>query len=180
MGNRGCLHNEHQQIVRQFKLKAWIYCSLTYKDFYRPVMSPGKYTELFFLDAATALAAGHRPCGFCKRQEYRSFKAAWQQGNSRDDWSLKQIDAYMHQECTEQQNFPQLQLLSKLPEGVMVCSDDCYFLKSSNQLRPWSFAGYGNPRLIRPREKARLVTPQSIVNAMRAGFEINDSNALQD
>src|ERR1700730_14192737 len=82
MGNRGLIHNEYQQIVRTFRLKAWITCRLEFKGWYRKVMSPNRYTELFFLDEATAFSAGHRPCAECRREDFNRFKAAWLQGNS--------------------------------------------------------------------------------------------------
>src|SRR3954468_18219668 len=70
MGNRGCLHDASGRIVRPFRLTNWIYCLLEFKGRHRQVMSPGRYTELFFLDEATALAAGHRPCAECQRGRY--------------------------------------------------------------------------------------------------------------
>ena len=63
MGNRGgVIHNAAQQIVRQYRSRQWITCKLEFKGRRRKVMTPGLYTELFFLDEAVALAAGHRPC----------------------------------------------------------------------------------------------------------------------
>src|ERR1700761_3400486 len=81
MGNRGVIHDEHKQIRRSFKLKAWITCLLQFKGRHREVMTPGRWTELFFFDEATAFSAGHRPCGECRRHDYRRFKAAWLEGN---------------------------------------------------------------------------------------------------
>jgi hypothetical protein len=83
MGNRGCLHNEARRIVRPAVggYRAWVTCVLTFKGRRRPVMTPGRYTELFFLDEATALAAGHRPCGECRRADYQRFKHALTIGN---------------------------------------------------------------------------------------------------
>ena len=66
MGNRGLLHNERQEIVRPYRLIPWITCVLSFKNRHRPVMAPGQYTELFFLDEATSFAAGHRPCKECR------------------------------------------------------------------------------------------------------------------
>ncbi|HTJ10817.1 MAG TPA: hypothetical protein VL547_02270, partial [Dinghuibacter sp.] len=77
MGNRGLLHDAQQHIRRPFRLKAWIICVLQFKGRHRPVMAPGQYTELFFLDEATALSAGHRPCAECRREDFNRFKAAW-------------------------------------------------------------------------------------------------------
>ena len=81
MGNRGLIHNAAQQIVRPYKLKAWIICQLKFGDRHRVVMTPNLYTELFFLDEATAFSTGHRPCAECRRQDYNRFKQAWVNGN---------------------------------------------------------------------------------------------------
>src|SRR5579862_5543219 len=82
MGNRGLLHDRDGRIVRDWRIRAWITCRLAYKNWSRkPLMQPGKYTELFFLDEATALSAGHRPCAMCRRADYLSFKARWLSAN---------------------------------------------------------------------------------------------------
>jgi len=76
MGNRGVLHNANKELKRQFKAKAWITCLLEFKGRQRELMSPNAYTELFFLDEATAFAAGHRPCAECRRARYNEFRDA--------------------------------------------------------------------------------------------------------
>ena len=81
MGNRGILHDDKQEIVRPYAHKAWIICQLQFKDRKRTIMSPGRYTELFFLDEATALAAGHRPCYECQRERAQTFRGAWASAN---------------------------------------------------------------------------------------------------
>ena len=102
MGNRGLIHNEHQQIIRPFRLKAWITCVLEFKGRHREVMTPNLYTELFFLDEATAFSAGHRPCAECRRADFNLFKAAWVQGNPLYMYNMKtpigEIDEIMHRE----------------------------------------------------------------------------------
>jgi len=77
MGNRGVIHNDKKEILRPFKLKAWITCKLEFKNWKRQVMTPNRYTELFFLDEATAFGAGHRPCFECRRDDYNLFKSYW-------------------------------------------------------------------------------------------------------
>ena len=81
MGNRGCLHDDQKRIISRSKRDAWVTCALSFKGIRRPLMAPGSYTELFFLDEATALAAGHRPCATCRRDRYDAFMAAWSKGN---------------------------------------------------------------------------------------------------
>src|ERR1700684_4119617 len=79
MGNRGCLHRADRTLgVARWRSKMWICCVLQWRDVRRDVMRPGRWTALFFLDEATALAAGHRPCGYCRRADHRWFGASWQ------------------------------------------------------------------------------------------------------
>ena len=102
MGNRGILHDEHQQVLRPFKLKAWLICVLEFNGRKRQVMAPNRYTELFFVDEATAFAAGHRPCFECRRQDYNRFKSSWLKGNPEyhfnEKTSIQKIDEVLHQE----------------------------------------------------------------------------------
>src|SRR6266513_3430279 len=81
MGNRGSLHDTERRIRRPFAVKRWIICVLEFKNRHRTVMTPGQYTELFFLDEATALAAGHRPCAECQRARFTIFRAHWAAAN---------------------------------------------------------------------------------------------------
>src|SRR5262249_40373383 len=75
-GNRGCLHDERGEIRRRFATRRWLSCRLAFKGWHRTaLMQPGRFTELFFLDEATALAAGHRPCALCRREDYDRFLA---------------------------------------------------------------------------------------------------------
>ncbi|MDP9047521.1 MAG: hypothetical protein M3N14_05245 [Bacteroidota bacterium] len=102
LGNRGQLHGRGKTILRPFKHRAWIICLLQFKGRHREVMSPNLWTELFFLDEATALAAGHRPCFECRREDASRFKAAWLKGNPQYGFgpkiSIVEIDAGMHAE----------------------------------------------------------------------------------
>src|ERR687885_1053495 len=81
MGNRGRLHDAQRQIVRDWQVRRWIACRLQFRGRHREVMTPGRYTELFFLDEATALADGHRPCAECQRGRYRLFREIWAAAN---------------------------------------------------------------------------------------------------
>ena len=83
MGNRGRLHDEEGRIRRPWQVKRWLICLLEFNGRHRQVMAPDRYTELFFLDEATALAAGHRPCFECRRKSYNAFVDAWAVGNAR-------------------------------------------------------------------------------------------------
>ncbi|MBK1885627.1 hypothetical protein [Marinobacter sp. DY40_1A1] len=81
MGNRGVLNNKDKELTRTFKIKPWITCALEFKGRQRELMSPGGYTELFFLDEVTAFAAGHRPCAEGRRARYNEFRDAWGNAN---------------------------------------------------------------------------------------------------
>jgi hypothetical protein len=73
-GNRGCLHDDRGRIRRRYNGKRWIACRLQFRGWHRhPLVQPGRFTELFFLDEATAFAAGHRPCALCRREDYKRF-----------------------------------------------------------------------------------------------------------
>src|SRR6187402_976555 len=89
LGNRGQLHGAGKTILRPFKHKAWIICELRFKGRYREIMSPNLWTELFFLDEATAFAAGHRPCFECRRDDAKRFKQCWIEGNPAHGFTMK-------------------------------------------------------------------------------------------
>lgn len=102
MGNRGCLHDERQRIRRPFQLQRWLICLLEFKGRWRPMMKPGHYTELFFLDEATALAAGHRPCAECQRTRFDLFRETWAKANPKHTNKTRplatEIDTVLHKE----------------------------------------------------------------------------------
>lgn len=100
MGNRGgALHNSDREIVRRYKSRRWIACVLEFRGRYRTVMSPNRYTELFFLDEAVALAAGHRPCAECRRERYNTFKGAWKRAYGQDEFPFADdMDRKLHPE----------------------------------------------------------------------------------
>src|SRR5437879_1969205 len=96
MGNRGVIHDRDGRIRKPWRVKRWLICLLQFKGEKRAVMTPGLYTELFFLDEATALAAGHRPCALCRRERYNAFRDAWHVGETRP--SAIAIDERLHTE----------------------------------------------------------------------------------
>jgi len=174
MGNRGCLHDARRNIVREWGRKAWIICLLEYKGRHRQVMSPGSYTELFFLDEATALAAGHRPCGTCQRERLREFTRLWQTVNSADVFSLSALDGQLHHERYASAGSSALwsASLANLPGGIFVLpggqGQPC--LWDGVTLRPWSCAGYGERVQAAVDEEIPVLTPRSIVRVIAAGF----------
>ncbi len=179
MGNRGCLHNSERTLVRQTCGEIrWIICQIAFKGRQRTLMAPGRYTELFFLDEATALAAGHRPCSECRRSDYLSFRQAWIAGNpdaaltARS--SITEIDRRLQSErrteAGEQQTYRAK--LSDLPGGTMVVPDGSQsaHLWASQNLRLWTPAGYAAARTVSGGDEATVLTPLSIVRAIACGF----------
>src|SRR5438270_2559242 len=98
MGNRGVLHNAEREVVRDWQVRRWIACRLEFRGRHRQVMTPGTWTELFFLDEATALAAGHRPCAECRHADFRTFQAAWRAAFPQTDTHADVLDAVLHAE----------------------------------------------------------------------------------
>ncbi|WP_345323452.1 hypothetical protein [Novipirellula rosea] len=179
MGNRGCLHDDQKRLTRSVcSVKRWIICQLQFKDRRRSLMTPNQYTELFFLDEATALAAGHRPCAECRRQAYNDFKKAWLIGNPQYELgsrcSIDRIDALLQQDRWEQgsgQKTFQTELQS-LPGGVIVSlpneTSPCLWLERS--LFRWSAGGYFRLGSTKHGQNVKVHTPKSTVEAIRAGF----------
>jgi len=160
-GNRGCLHNGHGEIVRRFQVKRWIACRLEFKGWHRsPLMQPGRFTELFFLDEATAFAAGHRPCALCRREDYDRFLEIV--GERRAD----AIDERLHAERLA----PPRGVPGRLPEGVFVLRDDGPWLVLGDELRRWTPAGYVE-RLPLETGRATVITPPSLVEVLRSGWQ---------
>lgn len=173
-GNRGCLHDADGRIVRPFAGKRWILCVLAFKGRKRPLMQPGRFTELFFLDEATALAAGHRPCVECRRERFLAFRDAWMFGNrpaGEPPFSAKAIDEYLHAERVGPYRSHRVHLaeMDDLPDGVFVHLDRAYWLVRGDAIRAWSPGGYGERRE-RPTGRQVVLTPASTVAALRVGY----------
>lgn len=174
LGNRGTLHDTSGAIVRQWQRKAWVTCLLSYKGRNRkPLMQPGRYTELFFLDEATALAAGHRPCGECRRDDYNHFKRAWLLGNYRsNDTTIADIDAAMHAERISNVNdVARVRELGTLPPGVLVDWGGNPHLWNGDSLLKWAPQGYvAVDSCWLKTSNVRLITPPLVERALAAGY----------
>lgn len=174
MGNRGVLHNKSQQIVLPWKLKAWISCVLSFKGNTRKIFSEGRYSELFFLDEATAFSAGHRPCAECQRERSNQFKMAWVNANaSGQKFKLSDIDQQLHLErinsAHEKVTFQTT--LVELPIGTCFEWHDQAVMIVANQLyQTWSFTGYQTTIEFDSTTMVKVLTPISLVNAFRHGF----------
>ncbi len=177
MGNRGILHNASGRLgAARWRHRSWICCRLSFKNRRRRVMAPGRYTELFFLDEATALAAGHRPCCECRRDEFRAFQAAWRRAAGTPDASAGAIDRVLHEARVDPRTRRQIRFevpLGDLPDGVFVllpAGPSRPFLVLGDDLLPWQPAGYGAPR---PRPSGTgcvVLTPRPTLAVLRAGY----------
>jgi len=175
MGNRGCIHNADRTLgMSRWRSKLWICCVLDWRGWRRDVMPPGRWTALFFLDEATALAAGHRPCGYCRSADHKWFGESWRaaQGLTARP-SAAQMDALLHAERVDRRTRRQLTrevVLDELPDGTMVSYAGSPALRTGGALLPWSFDGYGPPVRPAPGMRANLLTPPAIVAALAAGY----------
>jgi hypothetical protein len=167
MGNRGVLHDASRRIVRPWRLKAWILCRLEFKGRRREVFAPGRYSELFFLDEASAFSAGHRPCAECNRERFNAFKRAWPSGAK-----AAEIDSALHAERIAGGKKASYEAhLDELPDGVMIERDGAALLVRGEALYPWSFAGYRAPVPKPPgATSVRVLTPRSMVHAIAHGL----------
>ena len=161
-GNRGCLHDANGVIRRRFQVKRWIACRLEFKGWQRgPKLQPGRFTELFFLDEATAFAAGHRPCALCRREDYNRFLELV--GETRAD----DIDERLHAERLAPYRESSI---DDLPDATFVLREGEPWLVLGDELLRWTPAGYTD-RVARPRNvRTTVVTPPSLVGVLRAGF----------
>jgi hypothetical protein len=165
-GNRGCLHDGAGRIRRRYNGRRWIACRLEFRGRRRSsLLQPGRYTELFFLDEATAMAAGHRACAECRREDYRRLQQIWA-GLHPGQTGADAVDAQLHEERLG----PRRQAaLARLPDGAFVLVDGEPFLVRGRSLHRWSPAGYTERRPRRGR--AEVITPPSLVELLRAGWE---------
>jgi hypothetical protein len=181
MGNRGRLHDRNRRIVRRVvpSYRAWVTCLLEFRGRRRVVMAPDRYTELFFLDEATALAAGHRPCGECRRADYRRFKALWLVAN-RDRGlgpaaPIGAIDRELDRDRLDTDGRPRTHgaRLGSLPDGVFVVVPDRAeaFLYWQGCLFPWSPERYGAGRSASVDQRVTVLTPRSTCRTIAAGYE---------
>jgi hypothetical protein len=172
-GNRGCLHDAQGRIRRRFAVKRWIACRLAFRGWHRaPLMQPGRFTELFFLDEATAFAAGHRPCALCRRRDYDNFVEIWSELHP-GQHGADAMDEQLHRERVDPETRVQrrhVASLDELPDGAFVLTDDEPHLVRGRRLLRWTPAGYASPRR-RGRGEADLLTPPSLVAVLRAGWE---------
>jgi hypothetical protein len=172
-GNRGIIHDPATRtlLTRRWSSNAWLTCVCEFRGRRRKVMGGRSWTELFFLDEATAFAAGHRPCFYCRRDDANAFRAAWEQGNGAGELLAPEIDAVLHRERLEhgrKRLHPLPMPLAQLPDGAMVQAGEDSFLIAQGSALKWSPAGYA--KAASPPRDARLLTPPSTLRAFGAGY----------
>src|SRR5438128_607428 len=146
-GNRGIIHDPATKTLlnRRWAAKAWIVCVCEFRGRRRDVMATRSWTELFFLDEATALAAGHRPCFYCRRDDANGFRAAWQRGNGVSRIRATDMDEALHRERLDGRTkrlHPLPMPVEALPAGAMVQAGAEFYLIARGRTLVWSFEGY--------------------------------------
>ena len=173
-GNRGIIHDPATKTLlkKRWSSPAWITCVCEFRGWRRKVMGGRSWTELFFLDEATAFAAGHRPCFFCRRDDANRFRAAWEEGNGVKSILAREIDAVLHGERLERGRkrlHPLPAPVDRMPDGAMVQRGEESFLIVQGRVLQWSMAGYSETEIA--TENAMLLTPPSTLRAMSAGYQ---------
>jgi hypothetical protein len=172
-GNRGCLHDATGRIRRRYAVKRWIACRLEFKGWWRKaLLQPGRFTELFFLDEATAFAAGHRPCALCRREDYVRFGEIWSalhSGPTGADAMDERLHAERVGDDVASRRFHRAPL-AELPDGAFVFESGSPWLVFGRELLLWTPAGYSQRRR-RKSGEATVLTPPSLVEVLRAGWD---------
>lgn len=171
MGNRGCIHSDDGRIVRQWQVRRWIACSLAFRGRWRSVMPPGRWTALFFLDEATALAAGHRPCAECRWADYRRFQHAFLEAQPGHPAGADPMDLTLHAARVGDGRTKRTYEapVASLPDGAFVEAGGAPWLVLGGELLAWTPSGYAERRP-RPPGDLTVLTPRPTVAAIRAGY----------
>lgn len=172
-GNRGIIHDPKTKrlLRKRWATKSWLICSCDYKGIRRQIMAGRSWTELFFLDEATALAAGHRPCFLCRREDAERFRSAWARGNGGGSPSAIEIDDILHSERLgggRERLVRPPRSSPELPDGIMLALEDRAFVVTNGVPSEWNVDGY------RPVENllgaVDILTPPSTVRTLIAGY----------
>jgi len=171
-GNRGIIHDPATKaLTRRWAGKAWLTCVCEFRGRRREVMGGRSWTELFFLDEATALSAGHRPCFYCRRDDANRFRAAWEAGNGVSNVLAPEIDAVLHRERLDRgkKRLHALPMpLEQLPDGALLQQGDESYLVTQGRVWLWSPAGYCD--VADALREPMMLTPPSTLRALSAGY----------
>ena len=179
-GNRGVIHDPATKTLlsRRWTTKAWIICECDFRGRRREVMGRNApsgsagWTELFFLDEVTALAAGHRPCFYCRRGRAREYAGCYAGAFDATAPKVAEIDARLHAERSASGGALRPVNKSELatfPDGTMIASGRRAFALYRGRLRKWDFGGWGGGP-VELGADARLLTPATMVAVLRQGF----------
>jgi hypothetical protein len=171
MGNRGILHDDNRHIVRYSQVRRWLACRTEFRQIRRVVMRPHSYTELFFLDEATAFAAGHRPCAECRRADYRRYCALWATCHGAPACA-DIIDRQLHRERLSRPRTKRTYRadLATLPDGAYIVIEGRAWLVHGNGLFAWTPLGYSERRERLDNQEVEVLTPPSTVAVFAAGY----------
>ena len=171
LGNRGVLHRGHD-IVRPWQTKRWIACAMSFRGWRAPMWEPGRWTALFFLDEAVALAAGHRPCALCRHADYVRWQAAWRDAHG-GSTRANDMDAALHRDRVEgRRQRTHRRAWSTLPDGAFVLTDDGPARVAGEALLPWTVEGYRPPQPRPTRGTATVLTPACTVDVVARGYRV--------
>jgi len=176
LGNRGVIHNEQKEIVRPYKIKAWITCMLVFRGRHREIMQPDRWTELFFLDEATAFSAGHRPCFQCRYKDHIRFKEYWLKGNPGYGFDMQtpvtKIDDIINKEriAKDRSKVTYKAAIASLPNGTFIMYNEQPYLVHDKHIYAWSPEGYATGVALPDVEDVIVLTPRSFVNMFSAGY----------
>jgi hypothetical protein len=175
MGNRGVLHDARKHLGRaRWKHANWVNCVLDFHGRRRTVMAPRRYTELFFLDEAVALAAGHRPCGECRRERYRAYMDLWAaRCADLGPADPKAVDRALHRARIDPTTEGQLRYdapLDTIPDGAFILRAGAAYLVQGPHLLPYSPSGYGPPEARPMAICATILTPEPTIRILKAGY----------
>lgn len=174
MGNRGVLHDAAQRLhpTRRWRTKAWIVCLTRFGGRRRPVMAPGLYTELFFLDEVTALAAGHRPCFECRRRDAIAFAEAFTvHARAGVRASARAMDETLHaQRLAGREARQRAVRWERVGEGVVVRHGDRMLTRFDGRALAWSFEGWRETEAPAPAARVAQLTPPATARAIACGY----------
>lgn len=182
-GNRGIIHDPETRTLlkKRWALPAWIICVCKFRNVRREPMGrnrPGGkagWTELFFLDEVTALAAGHRPCFYCRRERATDFVGRFGKAFGVTEPRAPMVDKRLHKERLASGGQPpaiKAEDLAGLPDGAMIADGDATYALRGGKALPWSFAGYGDPAGLAgfADRQVRLLTPATSLSVLRQGY----------
>ncbi|MFI5614828.1 hypothetical protein [Amycolatopsis sp. NPDC051903] len=171
-GNRGILHSG-RQIVRTHASDLWLTCRLEFRGRWREQWLPRRYTHLFFHDEAVSFAAGHRPCGECRREDYVRYRDTWARLLEVPPPSARAMNRQLHTErLAGRRRRLHAMPWRDLPDGTFVLLDDVPALVVDGGLTEWTTSGYGTRHRLPHEGTAQVITPPSTLAVLRGGYPV--------